>query len=113
MKCRPPPERWRAAVELYARPALRRTGFAAEKRPLGRNELTGRSYSSRQPRPEHLLMRSKTSKFAISRPEVDVAAMNEPHAVDTDELNENSDGDFEPRTELNQPAGGLSVLIAA
>jgi hypothetical protein len=27
-------------------------------------------------------------------------------------INENSDDDFEPRTELNQPSGGLPVLIA-
>jgi len=33
--------------------------------------------------------------------------------VRTHKLNENSDDDFEPRTELNQPAGGLPVLIAA
>jgi len=33
--------------------------------------------------------------------------------VRTDKLNENSDDDFEPRTELNQPAGGLPLLIAA
>jgi hypothetical protein len=35
------------------------------------------------------------------------------HAVRTHKLNENSDDDFDPSTELNQPAGGLPVLIAA
>jgi len=32
--------------------------------------------------------------------------------VRTHKLNENPDGDFEPRTELDQPAGGLPVLNA-
>ncbi len=32
--------------------------------------------------------------------------------VRTHRLNENSDDDFEAKTEQNQPAGGLPVLIA-
>jgi len=32
--------------------------------------------------------------------------------VKTLKLNENSDDDFEARTNLNQPVGGLAVLIA-
>jgi hypothetical protein len=32
--------------------------------------------------------------------------------VRTYKLNENSDDDFEPTTDLNQPVGGLAVLIA-
>ena len=32
--------------------------------------------------------------------------------VETYKLNENSDDDFERRTDLNQPVGGLPVLIA-
>ena len=32
--------------------------------------------------------------------------------VRTHKLNENLDDDFEPRTGLNQPSGGLAVLIA-
>jgi hypothetical protein len=34
---------------------------------------------------------------------------NDGSRVRTHKLNENSDDDFEPRTELNQPAGGLPV----
>jgi len=38
--------------------------------------------------------------------------IDEQIRVRTHKLNENSDDDFEARTELNQPAGGLPVLIA-
>jgi hypothetical protein len=52
-----------------------------------------------------------TSTPAGARP-VDWAGHGARARVRVRQLNENSDDDFEARTELNQPAGGLPVLIA-